>query len=244
MTIKRILGIPLLLLPALALAGPGWQVTTLQVEGNKAGQVVEALDELLSSKVAKDNNKGRVTLQAHVADGTDPSTHSIIVYYRSMAEREPGAAKIGASKEWSEFLDTMADSAIQIGTYRGVQIKSWGDVNDSDTVWINYFFRVSNPAAMVSIMDHYNASETGRRMPGQVHLGGVLMGGMNSPTHVVSVGFASEAEMESWRDELQGNADWMVQLEALSAVGEYMGAELMRDVRSWGPASLEDVTAQ
>ncbi len=240
---NRVLMLPLLLLPTLALAGPGWQATTLSVNAGKAGEVVAAFDKLLNSKIGKES-KGRVTLQANVADGEDPATHTVVVYYRSAAEREPYAQKMGASKEWAEFMDTMADLGTQVGTYRGTQIKSWGEVVNTDVVWVDYFFSVSDPARMVAVMDHFMNSPTGKNSPGQVHLAAINMGGMDGPSHVVSVGFASEAEMESWSDTLQGNADWQAQLQALSTVSEYRGANLLRDVKSWGQASLKDVTSR
>jgi hypothetical protein len=86
------------------------------------------------------------------------------------------------------------------------------------------------------------ASETGKKFPGQVHLEGVIAGGMSPVTHAIVVGYASEAEMETWGDSLRGNADWAAYLEASRASAQYLGASLIRDIKTWGPLSLEDVS--
>jgi len=49
--------------------------------------VVAALDEWMASDAGK-KYKGRLYLQAHTQDGADPSTHSIVGVYSSMAEAE------------------------------------------------------------------------------------------------------------------------------------------------------------
>ncbi len=241
---KRIIAVFLFAVPMLAFAGPGWQVTTLNVAPGNAGAVVAAFDKLMSSKVGKEAT-GRLTLQAHIADGEDPATHTVISYFRSLAEREPYTQKMGASAEWAEFLKTMAGLGSQVGTYRGQIVKAWGEVSDDDVVWIDYFFTVSNPAWFVAALDKFRNSPTGQKLPGQVQLAAVNMGGVGNVTHVVSVGFASEAEMERWQDLVQNNnADWQAQIQELSSVSEYHGANLLRDAKSWGPLSLKEVTTR
>jgi hypothetical protein len=60
-------------------------------------------------------------------------------------------------------------------------------------------------------------------------------------THVISVGYASEAEMEAWEEMRDASADWAAYLAASEPTGDYLGASLARDLKIWGPASLKDL---
>jgi hypothetical protein len=122
-------------------------------------------------------------------------------------------------------------------------LKSWGDVVDTDPVWMAYAFNVSDPPALLGALDKLMASETGKRFPGQVHLASVVAAGMSPLTHNIVVGYASEAEMEKWVDSLAGNADWAAYLEASRASAQLLGANMIRDIKAWGSAPLRDLTA-
>jgi hypothetical protein len=65
---------------------------------------------------------------------------------------------------------------------------------------------------------------------------------MSPATHAIVVGYASEAEMETWGDSLAGNADWAAYREASRASAQLLGASMIRDIKSWGSLSLEDVS--
>jgi hypothetical protein len=122
-------------------------------------------------------------------------------------------------------------------------MKSWGDVNDTDGVWQGAAFAVKDPAAFLAAFDKFNASETGKKFPGQVHLSRVIAGGITPVTQLISVGFASEVEMAAWYDSLVGNADWTAYLDGSRASAEYLGSALSRTLKSWGKAPLKELTA-
>ena len=67
---------------------------------------------------------------------------------------------------------------------------------------------------------------------------GIVAGGLSPVTHVISVGYASEAEMEAWIDVRNASGDWAAYLEASGPTGEYLGGSLARDLKTWGPAPL------
>jgi hypothetical protein len=69
-----------------------------------------------------------------------------------------------------------------------------------------------------------------------------LAGGINPVSHMVSVGYASEAEMEVWADSLMGNADWAACIGAVRSAADPLGATLSRTVKTWGSVSLADLT--
>jgi hypothetical protein len=121
-------------------------------------------------------------------------------------------------------------------------LTSWGEVVDTDDVWMTYALNASDPPALLAALEKLMASETGKTFLGQVHLEGVIAGGMSPVTHSIVVGYASEAEMETWVDSLVGNADWAAYMKASRASSEFLGASMIRDVKSWGSLSLKDVS--
>jgi hypothetical protein len=121
-------------------------------------------------------------------------------------------------------------------------LKSWGEVVDSDLVWMSFAFDVKDPAGFTAAIDKFIASETGKKFPGQVHLEGVIAGGITPVTHAISVGYASEAEMEAWAGLLMGSADWAAYLEASRPTAQPLGSSLLLTIKSWGPLTLGDVS--
>lgn len=226
-----------------AAAAPGWLATGLTVMPQNAPKVVEALDALFSSKVGR-KLPGRVVLRVNLADGTNPETHTIVSLFRSAAESEAYRAELMADPAWGEFMAKMSELNESAGsTMRGIIGYNSGERADSDVVWVNHYVTVSEPAVLLSAMRSYSQSATGQAAPGQVHLSAVTAGGLGSASHIISVGWASEAEWEGEIERTMGNPQWGALIRTMRAVSEYHGATLQRDIKSWGKASVEDVTA-
>jgi hypothetical protein len=223
-----------------AAASPTWSAIGVTTTAQKVPQVIAATDKLMNSAVGK-QFPGRLLLQVHVADGSNPATHSFVPLYKSAADREAFVKKIQADPAWADFQATMAQLSQPVGQVIFRTRKSWGEVVDTDHVWMSHAFTVSDPPALLAALEKFMASETGKRFPGQVHLEGVVAGGISPVTHVIVVGYASEAEMETWADSLVGNADWAAYLEASRPSAQYLGASMIRDVKAWGSVSLGDL---
>ncbi len=217
-----------------------WGMLSVTVKSQDAPKVVAATDKLMSSKVGKEF-PGKLKFQAIVANGSDPSTHSFIPIYKSAAEREAFVTKLQASPEWAEF--TKATGAISQPTsqvmYRTV--KNWGDLADTDHVWMAHPFEATDPPAFLAALDALMTSGTGKSFPGQVYLSEVVAGGLSPVTHVISVGYASEAEMESWAATRDASSDWSDYLAKSRKSAKYLGAIMARDLKSWGPATLKEL---
>jgi hypothetical protein len=230
----------LLLLVGQSAAATSWSLISFSTTPANAPQILAAADKLLSSPAGKEF-PGRLLLQAHVADGTNPATHSFAPIYRSAAEREAFVEKLQKDPAWSEFQASMAQLSQPASTVLHRTVKSWGKIEDTDVVWAAYAFTVSDPAKFAGALDTFMKSAKGQAFMGQVHLSEVVAGGLSPVSHVISVGFASEAEMEAWNASLEGNADWNTYFAAAQASSEYLGANLARDMKAWGPASLKDL---
>ena len=225
-----------------ASAAPGWTATGLTVSPSDAPKVVAALDALFDSEVGR-KAPGRIVLRAHLADGRNPETHTVVVLFSSAEEREKYQAELNGTEAWAELTSTISGLSRAPGsTMRGVIAWNYGDRADSDVVWVNHYLTTREPAALMMAMNAYSQSPGGQAQPGQVHLSAVIAAGPGGPSHIVSVGFASEAEMEDAMSQQQQDPAWRAMVDTINAIGTYHGATLQRDLKVWGDASVEDVT--
>jgi len=233
----------LLLIAQTAAAEPTWSAISFSTTPPNAPLVLAAADALMNSAVGKEF-PGKLLLQMEVADGSSPATHSFIPIYKSAADREAFVAKLQADPAWATFQGEMVKLSQPVSTVQYQTVKTWGDLADTDHVWMGYSFGVSDPAAFVAALDKFMASPTGKKFPGQVYLSSVTAGGITPVTHLISVGFASEAEMASWTATRDASADWAAYLKASRAAAQYLGANLSRDLKTWGPATFGTITAR
>jgi hypothetical protein len=233
----------LLLFSQTAGASPSWTVFSLATTPGNAQEVIAAADKLMDSSVGKEF-PGRLLLQVNLANGADPTTHSFIPLFKAAAEQEAFAQKLRADIAWKEFQATMTELAQPVAQVMYSTVKSWGHVNNTDSVWVGYAFDVSRTDAFLAALDKLMTSETGKNAPAQVHLSDVVAGGITPVNQVISVGYASRAEMETWNDSLRGNTDWNTYIDEANKSGKYLGATLSRTLKVWGSASLSDVTGR
>lgn len=225
-----------------AAAQPTWSAISISATPANVPQVSAATDTLMSSAAGKEF-PGKLLLQVHVADGSSPATHSFIPIYKTAAQREAFVQKLQADPAWNDFLAAMTKLSQPVSTVLYRTVKSWGEIEDTDHVWMGYAFHVSDEPAFQAALEKLLASPTGKKFPGQVYLSEVVAGGITPVTHVISVGYASEAEMETWNAGLDGSVDWATYLKASRKAAEYLGGSLSRDLKSWGPATLSSLTS-
>ncbi|MEQ8858884.1 MAG: hypothetical protein RIC56_09570 [Pseudomonadales bacterium] len=220
----------------LAHAGPGWDVTSFSTAPQNAPKLVAAIDEWMAAGGSQ--FPGQVTLYANEADGDDPATHTIVATFPSVAANEAFSQKVQNDEkltaQWAKLIGVFSANTTVVETTRGSFVRSWGDVDTGDSAWIHHFVTVSDPAGMVAAMDQWMNSATGKKAPGQLHLSSVVAGGMGSPSHIVSIGYANQAEMETWNDSLAGNAEFAAYIAKLQSMSEYHGANMAIRVKTWG----------
>jgi hypothetical protein len=224
-----------------ALAGPGYSVTGFVTSPANVPQVIAAYEKLNAAPIMK-GRKSRGMLMANVVDGANPATHSFVVTYPSMADAEAFSTKLYADSAWTEFLTTLSPLGTTAGTMRLQTVRSWGDVSDSDVVWENFVFRVTNPAAFAAATERFMATATGKSIPGQTHLAAVAAGGEGA-THVIVAGWASEAESEAWNDKNATNPEWLAYLAELDLASEFVGTNISRTLTAGG-ATLKSTIGQ
>ena len=232
----------LLLTSRAAFAGPSWSLISFATTPQNAPKVLAAADKLLASPVGKEF-PGKLFLQAALADGNDPATHAFVPVYKIAAEREAFTQKLQASPAWNEFMAVMVKESQPVSTVWWKVVKSWGDLAETDHVWEAHMFKVTDPGAFLAAVEKFVASETGKKFPGQVYVSEAVAAGMAPVTHMISVGFASEAELDAWNTLRNATADWAAYLGEARKAGDYLGTNLARDLKVWGPATFKDLIA-
>jgi hypothetical protein len=220
-----------------AVAQPTWSAISFSTTPQNAAQVLAAADALMNSAAGKEF-PGKLLLQAEVAVGANPATHSFVPIYKTAAEREAFVQKLQADPAWNTFLGEMTKLTQPVSTVLYRTVKSWGNFKDTDHVWMGHAFHVNDEPAFLAALDKLMASPTGKKFPGQVYLSAVVAGGITPVTHLISVGYASEAEMEASSATFAASADWAAYLKASRKAGDHLGANLSRDLKTWGPATL------
>jgi hypothetical protein len=232
----------LLCFSQVATAAPNWSQISFATTSSKAPQILAAADAFMSSKVGKEF-PGKLLLQANTADGGNPATHTFVPIYKSMADRDAFVEKLQGNPDWTAFQGVMEKTSQPAGTVLYSNIKSWGDINDTDHTWMAHAFSVSDPAAFVAALDALLASETGKKFPGQVYLSAVVAGGVSPVTHVISVGYASATEMADWIAVRNASADWAAYQAAANPASNFLGSSMAQDLKTWGPATLKDIVS-
>lgn len=222
----------LLFLAGTAQAGENWESFGFTVADKNLPQLIAATDKFMASDAGK-AMPGTLSLMASVIDGADPTTHSYITSAESLAAREKWNASLEGNADWQALLDTFASVAESRASSRMTFVKNWGAGND-DVVWHLFGLKVKDGAAYVAAMDTLMASDVGQKFPGSLYLSSVDAAGMSDVTHVVSVGYASEAEGEAWGEVMFPSAEWAAFQSATGSISENAGGWVLRTVKTWG----------
>jgi hypothetical protein len=225
---------------SLAATAATWSVIGFSTEPQNVDEIAAAADALMNSEAGK-SFPGRLFFQVNVADGDNPATHAFVPVYETAADSEDFRAKLQQEPAWKAFQGTMSGLTQPVSSVMYRTIERWGDVSDDDVVWRIHSFDVEDPAAFQAAIGNFLGSKTGKKFPGQVFLSSVVAGGITQVSHALSVGYASEAEVEAWEQKIQGSDDWANYLEASEKAAEYLGNSMIRTLKTWG-ASLDDVT--
>jgi hypothetical protein len=217
-----------------------WSIIGFSTAPHNVDEIAAAADTLMKSKTGK-SFPGRLFLQVNVADGDNPATHAFVPVYETAAASEDFRAKLQQAPAWKAFQGTMNELTQPVSNVMYRTIERWGDISDDDVVWRIHSFDVEEPAAFRAAIAKFLSSKTGKKFPGQVFLSSVVAGGITPVSHVLSVGYASEAEIEAWEQKIQRSDDWSSYLEESGKAAEYLGNSMIRTLKTWG-ASLDEVT--
>ncbi len=222
-------------------AAPSMQSTAVAVSPGQESAVLAAMDKWMDGYGSK--SKSRVILQSHVADGGNPATHSFVVINPSMAAGESFNEQVSSSDEgmadWQAFLEAVTPVSRIVGTARSAVIRSWGDIDNDNDVWLVHSMSTGDAASVVRAMESWMNSPTGKKFPGEAHLIATVAAGPNAGSHLVALGYESQAEMEKWGDTSRPSGDLARLLHSLSVITDYHGANMAITVGSWGKSAKD-----
>jgi hypothetical protein len=222
----------LLLVSTTATAGPNWQTFTFSMSPANAPKVIAELEKLMSA--VGTGTTGSVALMGNVAGGS--TSHSFVSSFDSRGEREAWAQRLQASPAWAKFAQSTSGLIEPGQSSRMNFVKSWGEESDKDVFWEIFAFTVTDPAAFSAAIGTLLASDTGKKFPGQVHLSAVAAAGITPATHLISVGYESEAEAETWNETMITTKDWATYQKASEKNSTLSGAFMIRAIKTWANA--------
>ena len=220
-----------------------WNTLEFKVEPGKEGTIAKAIGDFQKTKAGQDR-EASVALYRILFNGVSPATHVVTVLYPSRAENETSAAKLAASAEFRSAMATVNSASEQVYDSSNETIKGWGTVSNDDKVWVTIRLDVSSPGALIQAMDELMASPKYKEFPGQVWLssiafGNAVVGGVAN--FVVTIGYASQAEMEKWDEATEDSAAALTFLAKVEKASKVINRTLVTQIGVWNHSlSLED----
>ena len=239
---KKLLYIILLTSTCFLSAGQIWTQYDFRVDNPEAAaRIVAASDELMSSDFAKNNFQGSSHLDAYIANGSNTATHSFAVLQPSMAAHQDWMNALQNSPEGQKFFSAMNANSTPITERINSFMQSYGTPSNDHVVWLIHQLNV-NPTKVPALIKAFERVDEGTKgeFPGQFGLSAVAFG-QEDVTHLLTVGYASIEEMESWEDQLSDNPAINRFWKTFEKLGEWKGNDLLVNARVYDSAmTIED----
>ena len=239
---KKLLYIILLTSTCFLSAGQIWTQYDFRVDNPEAAaRIVAASDELMSSDFAKNNFQGSSHLDAYIANGSNTATHSFAVLQPSMAAHQDWMNALQNSPEGQKFFSAMNANSTPITEIINSFMQSYGTPSNDHVVWLIHQLNV-NPTKVPALIKAFERVDEGTKgeFPGQFGLSAVAFG-QEDVTHLLTVGYASIEEMESWEDQLSDNPAINRFWRTFEKLGEWKGNDLLVNARVYDSAmTIED----
>lgn len=239
---KKLLYIILLTSTCFLSAGQIWTQYDFRVDNPEAAaRIVAASDALMSSDFAKNNFQGSSHLDAYIANGSNTATHSFAVLQPSMAAHQDWMNALQNSPEGQKFFSAMNANSTPITERINSFMQSYGTPSNDHVVWLIHQLNV-NPTKVPALIKAFERVDEGTKgeFPGQFGLSAVAFG-QEDVTHLLTVGYASIEEMESWEDQLSENPAINRFWKTFEKLGEWKGNDLLVNARVYDSAmTIED----
>ena len=225
---KKILILVMALGAYLVSAGQVWTQFDFQVDSPEAqAKIIAASNELMSTNFAKENLKGSVHLDVYISNGSSPATHSFAVLQPSMAAHQEWMMALQNNPEGQKFFRALNENSTPVNERINSFIGSYGTASNSDNVWLIHQLRIdpADTQRLIKAFEQVDKDIEGQ-FPGQFGLSAVAFG-QDDVTHLLSVGYESVAEMESWEDKVATNEGTQKFLKTMSKFAEWKGNDLL-----------------
>jgi len=214
-------------------AAPSFKIYEVTVPASKQATVLSSIDKFMNSEKGK-SYKGGLHVNAILANGVSPATHTFVLLMDSMADIAAWESSLPGNSDIMEFWTTLEANSTPVDEYMGSLVKTWGTISNEDRIWMVTRFYTTDPMNVVSSMDKM-ISEVGKKFPGQTALHALPIGNRNGAnnsfsTHMLVNGYKSVAEMEEWTNYMNTQPAWGAFLSSARSTTTWQGTELVENV--------------
>tara|TARA_Y100001970_G_C13597464_1_gene538535 strand:- start:72 stop:560 length:489 start_codon:yes stop_codon:yes gene_type:complete len=158
-----------------------------------------------------------------------------------MAAHQDWMNALQNSPEGQKFFSAMNANSTPITERINSFMQSYGTPSNDHVVWLIHQLNV-NPTKVPALIKAFQRVDEGTKgeFPGQFGLSAVAFG-QEDVTHLLTVGYASIEEMESWEDQLSDNPAINRFWRTFEKLGEWKGNDLLVNARVYDSAmTIED----
>ena len=141
--------IVLLAMTGFARAQAVWVDYGWAVEPAKENRFFAAVDKFTGSDAFKDF-EGRMLINAHAANVTQPTNFSFAVIYEDLATFEARQAQLNGTAEWDRFRKALSANGTLVSETVYTHVKGWGEINNENFAWEGAAARVTDPANYIA----------------------------------------------------------------------------------------------
>lgn len=232
--------IVLLAMTGFAQAQAVWVDYGWAVDPAKENRFFAAVDKFTGSDAFKDF-EGRMLINAHAANGTQPTNFSFAVIYEDLATFEARQAQLNGTAEWDRFRKALSANGTLVSETVYTHVKGWGEINNENFAWEGAAARVTDPANYISRLNRLMNSNIMADAPLSIDVWRVTAGGAPGVSHIVVFGGNSWSEMENFRAESARNPDFVTAIAGMAKVRTLLGALWTRTAASYGPLDLNSL---
>ena len=201
------------------------QVTELTVTDSRA--MVATIDQYVASGEVEAQS---VNLLAHIHDGVNPSTHTVVAIYDDLETMESGMEERLASAAWATLLRSTASISTANSTALAIQLRTWGDnAWDESGYLAAVLVNAADNASWLAAMDAWNRTNNVEN-PGMIRI--VKLRGAPA-NHAVLIASSSYADLINFMESVEASDEFATLRGAAEA--QVVGTTYYRVVKVWNP---------
>ena len=201
------------------------QVTALTVTDARA--MIATIDQYQASI---ENNAQSVSLLAHIHDGVDPSTHTVVAIYDDLEAMESAMEGRIGSAAWATLLRSTASISTANSSALAIQKRTWGDNAWEEGGYLAaVLVNAANSASWLAAMDAWNRSNKVEN-PGMVRI--VKLRGAPA-NHAVLIAGSDYADVINFMESVEASDEFATLQGAAQA--QVIASTYYRVVKVWNP---------
>ncbi len=200
---------------------------------NNPAALLSAMENFRNSR-PKDSAPSNVILLQNIANGENPTTHTINIFYQQASDLDNRTAL--NSRAGALFGMTMRESAQPHSENLFTMQRMGGNPSTEPTpgaIQMLIGLEVTDRSAFMSAFDKLWNSEATKAFPGGIFFGTAMGTGNDRITHWISFVAKDMATFTSGMAALQGSADMAKYLKNANSFRNYTSSSVGRQIQSW-----------